>query len=211
MSISARLRAGVTTPSAEATRRLAAEFAATLPPDTTLALHGDMGVGKTTFVQGLAEGLGVHEHVTSPTFAIYSVYRGAGRTLVHMDAYRLERGAQVEELLLDEFLRSPWGWRSSGRRKSPTGCPRTRCSSRSPSSTATSTTCGWREVARRRSARFVRRARLPARRGCHWKFAACHDRTTARLPAGPPIEARGRHTAAYLANSGRVISRFGPA
>lgn len=108
MSISARLRAGVTTPSAEATRRLAAEFAATLPPDTTLALHGDMGVGKTTFVQGLAEGLGVHEHVTSPTFAIYSVYRGAGRTLVHMDAYRLERGAQVEELLLDEFLRSPW-------------------------------------------------------------------------------------------------------
>lgn len=108
MSISARLRAGVTTPSAEATRRLAAEFAATLPPDTTLALHGDMGVGKTTFVQGLAEGLGVHEHVTSPTFAIYSVYRGAGRTLVHMDAYRLERGAQVEELLLDEFLLSPW-------------------------------------------------------------------------------------------------------
>lgn len=108
MSISARLRAGVTTPSADATRRLAAEFAATLPPDTTLALHGDMGVGKTTFVQGLAEGLGVHEHVTSPTFAIYSVYRGAGRTLVHMDAYRLERGAQVEELLLDEFLLSPW-------------------------------------------------------------------------------------------------------
>lgn len=108
MNISARLRAGVTTPSAEATRRLAAEFAATLPPDTTLALHGDMGVGKTTFVQGLAEGLGVHEHVTSPTFAIYSVHRGTGRTLVHMDAYRLERAAQVEELLLDEFLISPW-------------------------------------------------------------------------------------------------------
>lgn len=108
MSISAKLRAGVTTGSAEATRRLAAEFAATLPPDTTLALHGDMGVGKTTFVQGLAEGLGVHAHVTSPTFAIYSVYRGAGRTLVHMDAYRLESAAQVEELLLDEFLVSPW-------------------------------------------------------------------------------------------------------
>ncbi|MBX3739116.1 MAG: tRNA (adenosine(37)-N6)-threonylcarbamoyltransferase complex ATPase subunit type 1 TsaE [Candidatus Didemnitutus sp.] len=108
MNISARLRAGITTPTAEATRRLAAEFAATLPPDTTLALHGDMGVGKTTFVQGLAEGLGVHEHVTSPTFAIYSVHRGAVRTLVHMDAYRLEHAAQVEELLLDEFLISPW-------------------------------------------------------------------------------------------------------
>lgn len=108
MNISADLRAGCTTDSAEATRRLAAAFAATLPPDTTLALHGDMGVGKTTFVQGLAEGLGVHQHVTSPTFAIYSVYRGAGRTLVHMDAYRLESATQVEDLLLDEFLISPW-------------------------------------------------------------------------------------------------------
>jgi len=108
MSISAELRVGITTESAEVTRRLAAAFAATLPRDTTLALHGDMGVGKTTFVQGLAEGLGVHQHVTSPTFAIYSVYRGAGRTLVHMDAYRLESATQVEDLLLDEFLVSPW-------------------------------------------------------------------------------------------------------
>lgn len=108
MSISAKLRQGITTGSAEETRALAAEFAATLPPDTTLALHGDMGVGKTTFVQGLAQGLGVHEHVTSPTFAIYSVYRGAGRTLVHLDAYRLENEHQIEELLLDEFLVSPW-------------------------------------------------------------------------------------------------------
>ncbi len=108
MNISAKLRAGVTTSSAAETRALAAEFAATLPPDTTLALHGDMGVGKTTFVQGLAEGLGVREHVTSPTFAIYAVYRGSGRTLVHMDAYRLERAQQIEDLLLDEFLISPW-------------------------------------------------------------------------------------------------------
>ena len=96
------------TNTAAETRALAAEFAATLPADTTLALHGDMGVGKTTFVQGLAEGLGVGEHVTSPTFAIYSVYRGAGKTLVHLDAYRLESAAQIEALLLDEFLVSPW-------------------------------------------------------------------------------------------------------
>ena len=107
-SICAELRAGVTTESAEATRALAARLATTLPPDTTLALHGDMGVGKTTFVQGLAQGLGVREHVTSPTFAIYSVYKGAGRTLVHLDAYRLEQAGQIEALLLDEFLASPW-------------------------------------------------------------------------------------------------------
>ncbi|HLP26493.1 MAG TPA: tRNA (adenosine(37)-N6)-threonylcarbamoyltransferase complex ATPase subunit type 1 TsaE [Acidobacteriota bacterium] len=103
-----QLRAGITTESPEATRRLAANFAATLPPDTTLALHGDMGVGKTTFVQGLAEGLGVHEHVTSPTFSIYTVYRGQGRMLVHVDAYRLESENQIEGLLLEEFLVSPW-------------------------------------------------------------------------------------------------------
>src|SRR5260221_14191503 len=104
MSIIERLKAGITTDSAEQTRALAAELAAALPPDTTLALHGDMGVGKTTFVQGLAQGLGVHEHVTSPTFAIYSVYQGRGRKLVHLDAYRLEQEAQIEALLLDEFL-----------------------------------------------------------------------------------------------------------
>jgi tRNA threonylcarbamoyladenosine biosynthesis protein TsaE len=108
MSIREKLRQGITTGAAEETRALAAKFAATLPPDTTLALHGDMGVGKTTFVQGLAQGLGVREHVTSPTFAIYSVYRGTGRTLVHLDAYRLENEHQIEELLLDEFLVSPW-------------------------------------------------------------------------------------------------------
>jgi tRNA threonylcarbamoyladenosine biosynthesis protein TsaE len=108
MSISAKLRAGITTGSAEATRALAAELAAALPADTTLALHGDMGVGKTTFVQGLAQGLGVKEHVTSPTFAIYSVYEGAGRKLVHLDAYRLEKETQIEGLLLDEFLVSPY-------------------------------------------------------------------------------------------------------
>ena len=103
-----QLRQGVTTSSAEETRALAAELAAALPSDTTLALHGDMGVGKTTFVQGLAQGLGVHERVTSPTFAIYSVYQGTTRTLVHLDAYRLEKESQIDALLLEEFLTSPW-------------------------------------------------------------------------------------------------------
>ncbi len=108
MSISDRLREGVTTASAAETRALAAALAAELGPDTTLALHGDLGVGKTTFVQGLAQGLGVREAVTSPTFAIYAVHRGTGRTLVHLDAYRLDGARQLEDLLLDEFLVSPW-------------------------------------------------------------------------------------------------------
>jgi tRNA threonylcarbamoyladenosine biosynthesis protein TsaE len=108
MNICAKLRTGVVTESAEATRALAAELAAALPPDTVLALHGDMGVGKTTFVQGLALGLGVTTQVTSPTFAIYSVYPGGRMTLVHLDAYRLEHGRQLDDLLLEEFLTSPW-------------------------------------------------------------------------------------------------------
>ena len=108
MTIVEKLKQGVTTGSAEQTRALAAELAGALPPDTTLALHGDMGVGKTTFVQGLAHGLGVHEQVTSPTFAIYSVYKGAARRLVHLDAYRLENERQLEPLLLEEFLVSPF-------------------------------------------------------------------------------------------------------
>jgi tRNA threonylcarbamoyladenosine biosynthesis protein TsaE len=108
MSIFAKLRAGVTTSSAEESHALAEEFARTLPPDTTLALHGDLGVGKTTFVQGLARGLGVHDPVTSPTFNIFTLYKGNARTLVHMDAYRLENDRQIDALMLEDFLVSPW-------------------------------------------------------------------------------------------------------
>jgi len=108
MTILQQLKVGITTDSAEQTRALAAELASALPPDTTLALHGDMGVGKTTFVQGLAQGFGVSEHVTSPTFAIYSIYQGSARTLVHLDAYRLEKKSALDELLIEEFLQTPW-------------------------------------------------------------------------------------------------------
>jgi tRNA threonylcarbamoyladenosine biosynthesis protein TsaE len=108
MNIFAKLRAGVTTASAEETHALAQELAAALPIDSTLALHGDLGVGKTTFVQGLARGLGVTAPVTSPTFNIFTLYKGGARTLVHMDAYRLENDHQIDALMLEDFLVSPW-------------------------------------------------------------------------------------------------------
>ena len=98
----------MTTASAAESQALAAALAADLPADTTLALHGDLGVGKTTFVQGLARGFDITDPVTSPTFNIYSVYRGPARTLVHLDAYRLETSRQIEDLLLEDFLTSPW-------------------------------------------------------------------------------------------------------
>lgn len=102
-----RLRKGVVTASAEESRAMAAEFAAALPPDTTLALHGDLGVGKTTFIQGLAAGLGIRDAVTSPTFNIFTLHRGP-TNLLHLDAYRLESSQQVDDLLLADFLISPW-------------------------------------------------------------------------------------------------------
>ena len=107
MSIFTELRAGVVTSSAGETRLLGARLAAALPPDATLALHGNLGVGKTTFVQGLAQGFGIPDLVTSPTFNILHLYRSR-RTLVHLDAYRLENAHQVSELMLEDFLVSPY-------------------------------------------------------------------------------------------------------
>lgn len=109
MTIFDQLRAGITTSSAEEMREVAVRLAQQLGPDVTLALHGNLGVGKTTFVQGLARGFGIKEAVTSPTFNIYTLHRAPGvRTLLHLDAYRLENSREVDDLLLDEFLISPW-------------------------------------------------------------------------------------------------------
>jgi tRNA threonylcarbamoyladenosine biosynthesis protein TsaE len=103
-----RLRVGIETASAEETRSLAAAFALVVPDDTVLALHGDLGVGKTTFVQGLAAGLRIQEPVTSPTFNLFSLYQNESRRLLHVDAYRLENGDQVDALLLEDFMITPW-------------------------------------------------------------------------------------------------------
>ena len=108
MSIFAELRAGLATHSASETQAIATRLAQALAPDATLALHGDLGVGKTTFVQGLAREFGVTDVVTSPTFNIFTLHRGGHRTLVHLDAYRLENDRQIDSLMLEDFLVSPF-------------------------------------------------------------------------------------------------------
>ena len=108
MNIFARLRAGIVTTSADETRLCAEALAREFDDDRVLALHGNLGVGKTTFVQGLARGLGIHDVVTSPTFNIFTLHRGNPWTLVHLDAYRLERAQQADDLMLEDFLRSPY-------------------------------------------------------------------------------------------------------
>lgn len=98
---------GVVTHSAKETEERAAAFARLLPPDLILTLEGDLGVGKTTFVRGLAKGLGIHEEITSPSFALLHVYQGK-RQLLHIDAYRLKQSSQFDELMVWDIVQAPW-------------------------------------------------------------------------------------------------------
>lgn len=75
------------TDSPAATRQAGAQLAAELPPGAVVALHGGLGSGKTTFVQGMAAGLGLEEEITSPTFALIHEY-GRPARLFHIDCYR---------------------------------------------------------------------------------------------------------------------------
>lgn len=102
-----RWRRGFTTRSGEETARAGEELAELLPEGATLLLEGDLGAGKTTLVRGLARGLGVEGDITSPTFALLAVHRGARRQLLHVDAYRLAKPADLDGLLLDELARPP--------------------------------------------------------------------------------------------------------
>jgi tRNA threonylcarbamoyladenosine biosynthesis protein TsaE len=101
------LRAGVKVQSPEAMVGYGQALASLLPTDTTLALHGDLGVGKTTLVRGLAQAWGITETLTSPTFNLYCLYHG-DRQLIHMDAYRLNQAHDFESLMLDDFMESPY-------------------------------------------------------------------------------------------------------
>ena len=77
------------------TMEFAREYAKTLSPGDVVLLEGEMGAGKTVFVKGLAEGLGVEDEITSPTYAYMNDYGGV---LYHYDCYRLKSGAQAEAL-----------------------------------------------------------------------------------------------------------------
>ena len=89
--------------SPEDTRAIAAALAASLRPGDVIALSGDLGAGKTCFVQGAAAALGVTERVTSPTFIL--VREHAGRVpVLHMDVYRLNNLQELTDLGYEELL-----------------------------------------------------------------------------------------------------------
>jgi len=80
------------------TRQLAATLAPLLRPGDVVMLDGDLGAGKTHFVQGIAEGLGIEGDVTSPTFNILITYTDGALELNHFDLYRLDSADQLEDI-----------------------------------------------------------------------------------------------------------------
>ena len=105
------------TKSAEETKRLAESLAKKLKGGGVLCLYGELGSGKTTFVQGLAEGLGIKKRVLSPTFVLMRSYefRPDGLTkkpvgsiqFYHVDLYRINNSQEAEMLGLQEIFNNP--------------------------------------------------------------------------------------------------------
>lgn len=91
--------------SPEQTRRVGMRLGALLHAGDVICLAGELGAGKTTFVQGIAAGWGSLDAVSSPSFVLVNVYRGPyGQALYHLDAYRLEGPDEAWELDLEPML-----------------------------------------------------------------------------------------------------------
>jgi len=87
-----------------ATAGVGRDLAAQVSAGDVVLLYGDLGAGKTAFVKGLAEGLGVPpDEVSSPTFTLMQEYRGGRVTLYHVDLYRLDDPRELDDLGLDEI------------------------------------------------------------------------------------------------------------
>ncbi len=92
------------------TQKIAQELARSFKGGEVIGLVGELGSGKTTLVQFLAEALGVKEKVLSPTFVLMKIYNTANtkiRTLVHADAYRLNDSVELKNIGLEEYLGRP--------------------------------------------------------------------------------------------------------
>ncbi len=93
-----------TTSSVDQTRELAAAVAGLTRPGDVVVLAGDLGAGKTAFVQGFGRGLGVTDRITSPTFTLVHVYEGGRLPIHHLDVYRLDQLSEALDLGLAEML-----------------------------------------------------------------------------------------------------------
>lgn len=111
--------------SADETRRLGTQIATELAPGDCVVIIGELGAGKTTFVQGLAQGLGITETVRSPTFILMREYLGR-IPLYHFDAYRIKNLEELREIGFEDTVRAQgitvieWGEKTEG--LLPQGC-----------------------------------------------------------------------------------------
>ncbi|MGE5041845.1 MAG: tRNA (adenosine(37)-N6)-threonylcarbamoyltransferase complex ATPase subunit type 1 TsaE [Candidatus Levyibacteriota bacterium] len=87
----------------EETQKLGEEFARELEPGDVVLLYGDLGYGKTTFVKGIAVGLGVKTRIISPTFPIVRTHNN----MHHIDLYRIEGMKNLQEIGIQELLEDP--------------------------------------------------------------------------------------------------------
>lgn len=98
-----------TSKSEQETQKFGQKFAQRLKGGEIIGLSGDLGGGKTTFVKGLARGLGIRDLVTSPTFVMLKEYRvrDLSKSLLHVDLYRLQKPEEIETIGLKEYLKKP--------------------------------------------------------------------------------------------------------
>ena len=88
----------------EDTKRLAGELAKDASRGDVIALTGDLGVGKTAFTKGFAEGLGIDEPITSPTFTIVQIYESGRLPLYHFDVYRIGDISEMDEIGYEDYF-----------------------------------------------------------------------------------------------------------
>ncbi len=89
--------------SKEETQEIAKNFAKDLKGGEVLCFYGDLGAGKTTFIQGLAKGLGIKQNITSPTFVLMKKYKTKKLNLYHLDCYRLDSIDEARDLGIEEI------------------------------------------------------------------------------------------------------------
>src|SRR5690554_2551189 len=89
---------------AEDTIELGKKFGQSVKPGQVICLFGDLGVGKTVFTQGFAEGLGIKEAISSPTFTILQVYDEGRMPLYHFDVYRIEDVEEMYEVGFEDYF-----------------------------------------------------------------------------------------------------------
>jgi tRNA threonylcarbamoyladenosine biosynthesis protein TsaE len=102
----------ITTQSETETKTLGKKIATTMTGGQIICLHGELGAGKTTFTKGLAEGLGITETITSPTFTLMNVYKVQSQkskvqSLVHIDTYRLKDANELLQIGAEDYIGEP--------------------------------------------------------------------------------------------------------